>query len=97
LHETGFYEVYTSQGDYVVAVNTDPRESMLAAIAPETMQRWVAAMSGAMESGETPAFVNESEPFELWHGLLLVLALVLIAESFLANAHLTLRTSGGSN
>ena len=97
LHKTGFYEVYTSQGDYVVAVNTDPRESELAAIAPETMQRWVAAMSAAAEPGETLTFEQEAEPFELWHALLLILALVLIGESVLANAHLTLRTSSGSN
>jgi hypothetical protein len=97
LHKTGFYEVYTSQGNYVVAVNTDPRESVLVAIAPETMQRWIAAMSGATETVGTQAFEHESEPFELWHGLLLILALVLIGESILANAHLTLRTSGGSN
>jgi hypothetical protein len=97
LHKTGFYEVYTSQGDYVVAVNTDPRESLLKAIAPEMMQRWVAAMSGTAEPGDTPAFVQESDPFELWHVMLLILALVLIGESILANAHLTLRTSGGSN
>jgi len=97
LHKTGFYEVYTSQGDYVVAVNTDPRESELVPIAQETMQRWVSAMSGTVESGEALAFEQESEPFELWHGLLLILALVLIGESVLANAHLTLRTSGGPN
>lgn len=97
LHKTGFYEVYTSQGDYVVAVNTDPRESELTAIAPETMQRWVAAMSAVTEPGETLAFEQEAEPFELWHALLLILALVLIGESILANAHLTLRSSGGSN
>jgi len=97
LRKTGFYEVYTSQGDYVVAVNTDPRESELAAIAPETMQRWIAAMSAAAEPGKTLAFEQEAEPFELWHALLLILALVLIGESILANAHLTLRTSGGSN
>jgi hypothetical protein len=97
LHKTGFYEVYTSQGDYVVAVNTDPRESELAAIAPETMQRWIAAMSAVAEPGETLAFEQEAEPFELWHALLLILALVLIGESVLANAHLTLRTSSGSN
>jgi len=97
LHKTGFYEVYTSQGDYVVAVNTDPRESELAAIAPETMQRWIAAMGAAAEPGETLAFEQEAEPFELWHALLLILALVLIGESILANVHLTLRTSGGSN
>ena len=97
LHKTGFYEVYTSQGDYVVAVNTDPRESELAAIAPETMQRWIAAMGAAAEPGETLPFEQEAEPFELWHALLLILALVLIGESILANVHLTLRTSGGSN
>ncbi|MDH3547431.1 MAG: BatA domain-containing protein, partial [Gammaproteobacteria bacterium] len=27
LEQPGFYEVYTPQGDYLVAVNTDPRES----------------------------------------------------------------------
>ena len=80
-----------------MAVNTDPRESELVPIAQETMQRWVSAMSGTVESGEALAFEQESEPFELWHGLLLILALVLIGESVLANAHLKLRTSGGPN
>jgi hypothetical protein len=61
------------------------------------MQRWIAAMSAVAEPGKTLAFEQEAEPFELWHALLLILALVLIGESVLANAHLTLRTSSGSN
>ena len=93
LNKPGFYEVYTSQGDYIVAVNTDPRESDLQRVADETLQRWAAAMGG--ETGDIAATASsvESEPIELWHALLFILALVLIGESVLGNSYLTPRTT----
>lgn len=97
LRKTGFYEVYTRDGEYLVAVNTDPRESQLAPVAAETRQRWAAAMSGNAATGGTVIVDNQAQPYELWHILLLLLALVLVAESVLANGYLAPRTTGGSN
>ncbi|MDJ0813968.1 MAG: BatA domain-containing protein [Woeseiaceae bacterium] len=96
LRKTGFYEVYTRDGEYLVAVNTDPRESMLAAIEAETLQRWESAMEGSGAPRESAVPAQQAAPYELWHVLLFILALVLIAESVLANAYLTPRTSGGT-
>jgi hypothetical protein len=97
LDQTGFYEVYTSQGSYTIAVNVDSRESQLAAMPPETLQRWVAAMSGPQDAQVAADFEQQAEPVELWHALLFILVLVLIGESMLGNWHLAPRTSDGSN
>jgi len=97
LDQTGFYEVYTSQGDYVVAVNVDPRESQLEAMPAETLQSWIDAMNSADDVVSARAFEQQAEPVELWHALLFILFLVLIAESLLGNWYLAPRTSGGSN
>mgnify|MGYP001817052648 FL=1 len=96
LRKTGFYEVYTREDEYLVAVNSDPRESLLAPIDAATLTRWEAAMSGAAASRETAMPEQQAPPYELWHLLLLILVLVLIAESVLGNAYLAPRTSGGS-
>jgi hypothetical protein len=97
LDQTGFYEVYTSQGDYIVAVNVDPRESQLAAMPAETLQRWGAAMSGPQDATATASVELEADPVELWHALLFILVLLLIAESLLGNWYLAPRTTGESN
>jgi hypothetical protein len=93
LNKPGFYEVYTAQGSYVVAVNVDSRESQLRPVSGETLQRWVAAVGG--QTGDTTAssFEIEPEPVELWHVLLFILELVLAAESLLGNFYLTPRTA----
>ena len=88
LDQTGFYEVYNSQGSYAVAVNVDPRESRLDAMPAETLQRWVAAMSGPRDTTPAATLQVESEPVELWHALLFILALVVVGESLVGNWHL---------
>ena len=93
LSKPGFYEVYTTQGDYIVAVNPDSRESILQPVADATLQRWVTAMGGQSDAAAIPSFDVEPESVELWHALLLILALVLVAESLLGNLHLTPRTT----
>ena len=93
LNKPGFYEVYTAQGNYVVAVNADLRESQLPAVADETLQRWVAAMGGQADAAAARSVDIEPDPVELWHILLLILALVLVAESLLSNFYLTPRTT----
>lgn len=91
LDKTGFYEVYTPQGNYTVAVNPDPRESVMTRMAPATLQRWKDAMGGAAEPVESAGAGEAADPVELWHALLLLAALVLIAESVLANVYLAPR------
>lgn len=93
LNKPGFYEVYTAQGNYLIAVNADSRESKLQAVADETLQRWVAAMAGQPDGNVASSYDIEPEPVGLWHALLLILALVLVAESLLGNVYLTPRTT----
>lgn len=97
LRKTGFYEVYTREGQYLVAVNTDPRESLPGPIDAATLERWEAAMGGTAATRETAMPEQQAPPVELWHALLFILVLVIIAESVLANAYLAPRTSGGPN
>ena len=84
----GFYEVYTPQGQTVVAANIDPRESDLTRIGQDVLDRWQDAT--ASQPAVTPAaFSMEQErSLELWHWLLLLLAVVVIGESILGNMHL---------
>ena len=88
LDKPGFYEVYTSQDNMLVAANTDPRESELTRISQEVLDRWqdATARLDGIVAGQPD--ILESEPLELWHWLLLILAMVVIAESMLGNTYL---------
>ena len=98
LNKAGFYEVYTPQGETVIAVNIDPLESDLGSISPDVLDRWRDAMDGQPIAKSGPLFSAERETgldaesrIELWHWLLLVAALILISESLLSNTYLTVR------
>jgi len=88
LDRPGFYEVYTPQDNMLVAANIDPRESELGKISQEVLDRWqdATARLDGIVAGQSD--LVESEPLELWHWLLLILAVVVIAESILGNAYL---------
>ena len=88
LDKPGFYEVYTPEGSTLVAANIDPRESRLSTISQELLDRWqdATARPEAIVTGQSD--LVESEPLELWHWLLFILAIVIIAESILGNAYL---------
>ena len=88
LEQAGFYEVYTPQGDYLVAVNMDPRESRADTITAETLDRWVASMAGQAPHGSAAALQNAPATVELWHALLFILVLLVIGESMLGNLYL---------
>ena len=92
LDQTGFYEVFTPGHDRLIAVNPDPRESATDPIDNEMMARWRA--SGKPEAGGTNPAATGVEPVsrELWHGLLLLLVLIVLAESMLGNRYLDYRT-----
>jgi hypothetical protein len=88
LDKPGFYEVYTPEDDMLVAANIDPRESELGTISQELLDQWqdATARPDAIVADQS-GFV-ETEPLELWHWLLFILAMVIIAESILGNAYL---------
>jgi hypothetical protein len=88
LDRPGFYEVYTPEDDMLVAANIDPRESELGTISQELLDQWqdATARPDAIVADQS-GFV-ETEPLELWHWLLFILAMVIIAESILGNAYL---------
>jgi hypothetical protein len=91
LDQTGFYEVYTPGREALVAVNADARESDLAAMTPEALARWRGAVARPEQAATTGAAALQAPPMELWWGLLIVLALVVLAESLLGNRYLGLR------
>jgi len=88
LDKPGFYEVYTSQDNMLVAANIDPRESELTRISQEVLDRWQDATARLEGNVAGQPGTLESEPLELWHWLLFVLAMVVIAESMLGNTYL---------
>jgi hypothetical protein len=92
LAQAGFYEVYTPGRQSLIAVNPDPRESDPRAADADLLARWGEA--GASLPGPSAAGNVTVEPvtLELWHGLLLLLAVIVLAESLLANRYLNFRT-----
>jgi len=88
LNKSGIYEVYTPQGETMVAANIDPLESDLRKIGQDVLDRWQDATGGqALTAGRVPD-PDETETIQLWHWVLLILALAVIGESVLGNLHL---------
>lgn len=90
LEQPGIYTVYTADDESLIAANVDPRESALAAIPQATLTRWQEATfdgradtSGA--DGSALADAEAGEPLSLWPWLLLLVAMLAIAESALGN------------
>ena len=88
LDRPGFYEVYTPQDNMLVAANIDPRESELSTISQEVLDRWQDATARLDDIAAGQSGLVESEPLELWHWLLFILAVVIIVESILGNTYL---------
>jgi hypothetical protein len=86
LEQPGFYEVYTPRGDFVVAVNTDPRESESATVAPAELERWQAAIAGQPPAAAAADRSAADATIELWHAVLLLLAVLVVGESLLGDA-----------
>jgi hypothetical protein len=94
LNKPGFYTVYTTEKEVSVAVNIDALESDLQTISQEVLDRWQDATAGqdsAVAVAGSRAPDQEPVPTELWHWLLLLLALVIIGESLLGNTYLNPR------
>ncbi len=94
LRETGYYRVVSLDRDILVAVNSDARESDLSIMDPQAMHNWetmVAGSSGNMELVNGVAInLSEDEPIalEIWPVLLILLAVIVLAESLLGNRYL---------
>lgn len=91
LNKTGIYEVYTPQGQTVIAANIDPLESDLRKVSQDVLDRWRDSTGGEAFNANRSLDASETETVELWQWILLVLALVVIGESVLGNLHLTPR------
>jgi hypothetical protein len=91
LDKTGFYEVYTPQGQTTVAVNVDPRESDLRKISQEVLDTWQASTVASPIAEGAGFSTEEAETVPLWRWALLILALIVIGESILGNMYLAPR------
>ena len=91
LDKPGIYEVYTPQGLSLVAANIDPRESDLRKVTQEVLDTWQEATGGTAVTDGAVYTAEEENTVELWHWLLMVLALIVIGESILGNMHLSPR------
>ena len=98
LNKTGFYRVITPDGDVLVAVNPDRRESDLTVMDAQVLQNWQNVVAGkagagdaALAAGQETA-VENTEEREIWRFFLILLVIIVLAESYLGNQHLRVKT-----
>ncbi len=98
LNKTGFYRVITPGGDVLVAVNPDRRESDLTVMDAQVLQNWQNVVAGkagagdaALAAGQETA-VENTEEREIWRFFLILLVIIVLAESYLGNQHLRVKT-----
>jgi Aerotolerance regulator N-terminal/von Willebrand factor type A domain len=87
----GFFEVKTASGRHsLIAVHADRRESDLTPIPQETLDLWKATGEGDQSTGGASGLENQDvrKPWGLWPYLLLLLLLIAVAESVVANGYL---------
>ncbi len=93
LTEPGVYELQAATSSSYVAINTPTAESDLTPMAAEQSSRWIELANAAppeLVAGMDPAGPGSQwQSFENW--LLLLVLLVILAESIAANAHLRVR------
>jgi hypothetical protein len=89
--QAGFYEIRGSEGARWLAVNVDARESDLATLPPDFVGRWQAlrAQEPTPAAASTPTPEAKAESLGPW--LLWLAAILLLAETLLANRHLAIR------
>jgi hypothetical protein len=98
LNKTGYYQVFTPAGEVLVAVNPDIRESDLTLMPVQTLQTWqnVVAGTATTDAGTSLSPATEvsgdADEVEIWRFFLILLALMVLAESLLGNRYLNLKT-----
>lgn len=86
--EAGFYEVRSANGARFIAANIDPRESRLETLPAETRDRWQALARPAAASPEIGAAQTFVVQRDVGRELLILAALLSLAELLLANYRL---------
>jgi hypothetical protein len=87
----GFFELKTASGRHsLIAVHADRRESDLTPIPQETLDLWKATGESDQSTGGASGLENQDvrKPWGLWPYLLLLLLLIAVAESVVANGYL---------
>ena len=98
LKLTGYYQVFTPNGEVLVAVNPDKRESDLTIMDAQVLQNWqniVAGTANSEETGQTASGNTDNEALqaqEIWRIFLILLVIIVLAESVLGNRHLHVKT-----
>jgi hypothetical protein len=97
LNKTGYYQVFTPAGEVLVAVNPDIRESDLTLMPAQTLQNWANIVAGTTTDAVPVTALGaareaEPEEIEIWRIFLVLLALLVLAESLLGNRYLNLKT-----
>jgi hypothetical protein len=99
LNKRGYYQVFTPGGEVLVAVNPDIRESDPTPMPPAALQNWQNAVAGAAPveasavSSNTVSVDNaEFEEVEIWRFFLILLGLMVLAETLLGNRYLNIKT-----
>lgn len=89
LDTQGFYEVVTAGGSSLVAVNAVPAEFNLLPMSEDELHNWRSALAAQHHEGAAGAAAASTQPagFELWHLLLILLTLAVLAESLLGNTY----------
>ncbi|WP_116812709.1 vWA domain-containing protein [Steroidobacter cummioxidans] len=89
--QAGFYEIRGSEGARWLAVNVDTRESDLTPLPPDFIARWQALRAQEPTSAVASTPTPEVKPESLGPWLLWLAAILLLAETLLANRHLAIR------
>jgi len=90
LDTQGFYEVVTAAGSSLVAVNAVPDESNLMPMSEDEIDNWRASLAAQREDlavSTAAAAAAKPSGLELWHLLLVLLTLAVLAESLLGNTY----------
>ena len=85
----GFYEIYTSDSEKLIAVNPDLRESDLTLMSADDIQHWKEALTGPTVAADGAGEIKiQQDPIQLWHILLILFGVVVLVESLLGNTYL---------
>src|SRR5580704_2051874 len=90
VNKEGFFELKTASGRHtLLAAHADRRESDLQVIPQETLDLWRATGSDQTSPGASgQGNEHDKKPWPLWPWLLLLLLVVAMAESLVADRHL---------
>jgi hypothetical protein len=89
----GFYEVRGGGRSDFIAVNTDPRESLLAPLDAQARESWLALQRTLAEASATGQMVASATErlVPIWFWILLAAAALAFLEPLVANYHLSVR------